>query len=273
MPLLAIRKPSWEERAARAEELARSYPFAEEILSFYGELIGFQKSLHAHFASGKSSGPKQNGPLPDTLDFSILRPWFQIFLRLVERVGPGKMGEMARELEQQGPAEWEAALQSFWGTKAVEETEPLPQRVFAKMFLQPLAEYLAEHAEFPRENYSQPVCPFCGSKPALGTLRPEGDGAKRSLVCSLCATEWLYRRLVCPACGEEDVHKLPIYTADTFQYVRVEACDTCKSYIKTVDLSKNGLAIPVVDELAAVPLTLWAEKTGYHKLQLNLLGM
>ena len=44
-------------------------------------------------------------------------------------------------------------------------------------------------------------------------------------------------------------------------------------YIKTVDLTKYGLAIPVVDELATIPLNLWAQENGYTKLQLNLLGM
>jgi hypothetical protein len=29
------------------------------------------------------------------------------------------------------------------------------------------------------------------------------------------------------------------------------------------DLTKNGLAIPVVDELATIPLNLWAEENGY----------
>ena len=81
-------------------------------------------------------------------------------------------------------------------------------------------------------------------------LRPEGDGAKRSLICSMCATEWTYGRIIRPACGEEAVEKLAIYTANQFQHVRVEACDTCRHYIKTVDLTKKGHAVPVVDELA-----------------------
>jgi formate dehydrogenase maturation protein FdhE len=33
------------------------------------------------------------------------------------------------------------------------------------------------------------------------------------------------------------------------------------------------LAVPVVDELASVPLDIWAEEQGYTKLQPNLLGM
>ncbi len=50
-------------------------------------------------------------------------------------------------------------------------------------------------------------------------------------------------------------------------------CDTCKQYLKTIDLTKNGLADTVVDEIAAAPLDLWAREQGYSKLELNLVGM
>jgi FdhE protein len=78
---------------------------------------------------------------------------------------------------------------------------------------------------------------------------------------------------LCPACGEETVDKLAIYTASQFNHVRVEGCDTCGHYIKTVDLTKNGLAVPVVDELATIPLNFWAYEHGYVKMQTNLLGI
>jgi FdhE protein len=104
-------------------------------------------------------------------------------------------------------------------------------------------------------------------------LRPEGDGAKRFLICALCSTEWAFRRILCPACGEEAVEKLAVYTAAEFNHVRVEGCDTCQHYIKTVDLTKNGLAVPAVDELATIPLNLWAQEHGYVKLKTNLLGI
>ena len=53
--------------------------------------------------------------------------------------------------------------------------------------------------------------------------------------------------------------------------MRVECCDACKTYIKTADLVENGLAEPVVDEMAAISLDLWAQKQGYSKLQVNLM--
>jgi FdhE protein len=54
--------------------------------------------------------------------------------------------------------------------------------------------------------------------------------------------------------------------------MRVEGCETCKFYLQTVDLTKDGHAVPLVDDLAAIPLTLWAHEHGYSRLQPNLLG-
>ena len=55
--------------------------------------------------------------------------------------------------------------------------------------------------------------------------------------------------------------------------MRVEACDTCHCYIKTIDLTKDGRAVPMVDELAAIPLSLWASENRYTKVSPNLLGL
>jgi len=104
-------------------------------------------------------------------------------------------------------------------------------------------------------------------------LRPEGEGAKRSLICALCRTEWDYVRLTCPACEESREERLCVYTTPQFEHVRVEACGTCRAYLKTIDLTRSGLAVPEVDELAAVPLTLWADEHGYRKLTRNVLGL
>jgi FdhE protein len=105
----------------------------------------------------------------------------------------------------------------------------------------------------------------------VGVLRPEGEGAKRSLVCSFCRTEWDYVRIACPVCDERREDKLCVYTAPKFDTVRVEACDTCRAYIITVDLTRSGLAVPEVDALAAIPLTLWADETGYQKVTRSVL--
>jgi FdhE protein len=78
---------------------------------------------------------------------------------------------------------------------------------------------------------------------------------------------------VCPVCGEHEFDKLPVYTADQFAHVRIDACDRCHHYVKTIDLTKDGLAVPCVDDIASVSLDLWARERGYTRIKHNLLGI
>jgi FdhE protein len=260
----------WDQRIQRAAHLANSYGFAAEILDFYREVALFQRSLFTFLESSEYASAEDPDRLPDDWDSFVLLPRFQPLLQIVERKGPQPLAREARELSEAGPERWGEVVNQFW-EPSDELREAHAHDFFALALLQPYAEYLSRRARS-WANYTLAVCPFCSLKPALGILRPEGDGAKRSLLCSLCLTEWEYRRIICPACEEQGVEQLPIYTASDFEHIRVEACDTCKTYIKTIDLTKDGRAVPIVDELAAIPLTLWAQEKGYSKLQANLLG-
>jgi len=116
-------------------------------------------------------------------------------------------------------------------------------------------------------------CPRCDALPVVAVLREEGHGARRSLLCALCLTEWECLRIVCPACGEQDRDQLPIYAAEQFAHVRIDACDRCHQYIKTIDLTRDGLAVPCVDDIASVSLDLWAREQGYTRIHRNVLGI
>jgi formate dehydrogenase maturation protein FdhE len=75
------------------------------------------------------------------------------------------------------------------------------------------------------------------------------------------------------SCGEEDERQLPYFHSSSFGHLRIDACDTCGRYLKTVDRTRVGLAIPLVDEVAGAPLDIWARDRGYQKLELNLMGL
>jgi FdhE protein len=260
-PCMSRSLAKWDRRIERANELAARHPFAAEALSFYARIAGFQKSLYAGLEG-------QEGSLRGDLDLSVLLPWFPPYLSLIADIAPPPLARSAAELRSD-------VLEEFWQAG---EQLPAAEALIAWTFLQPYAESIADQAADqagPVETQTA-LCPLCSRRPQVGVLRQLGDGAKRSLICSLCATEWEYRRIVCPACGEEEVSKLPVYVAEEIghvRHVRIEACDTCGHYIKTVDLTKDGRAVPVVDELAAIPLSLWASENGYTKLSPNLLGL
>src|SRR5204863_9095093 len=156
---------------------------------------------------------------------------------LIRRIGPDALAAKAEELERERPKVSDIVLADV----------PAELSFFARVLLQPYMEHRL-NAIIPAAQGSPCTCPACGEKPQAAVLRGEGDGAKRWLLCSLCSHEWEFRRVCCPACGEEDHMRLPVYTAAEFGHVRVEVCDRCQTYIKSVDLTKNGLAIPCVDE-------------------------
>lgn len=261
---------TWELRISRASKLARKYPFAAEILNFYAEVAGFQKVLYEQAATQSASLAKEQRPLRDQLEVELALQHLPTLFSLIEKHGPPGLAGVARQLREKDRHEWsELITASARGDAPCGE----PAHFFARACLQPLAEYIASNADTASfSTYTGPCCPLCISRPQLAVLRPEGDGAKRSLVCSFCLTEWSFRRVVCPACGEQDKDKLPRYSAEDFPHVRVEACDTCKMYLKSVDLTVNGLAVPIVDEIAAAPLDLWAGDHGYSKIALNLVN-
>jgi FdhE protein len=251
---------SWDRRIARAGELSKQHPAAAELLSFYQAIARFQENVYKQV--GTSSDP----------DLSVLLPHFPALLLLVKKTGSAALREEAEAISDDR-ADWIELLNAVWQHEAESKQLSNEQVFLANALLQPYAECLAQRAAMPSDGNQVPLCPFCGSRPQVAALRPEGDGAKRSLICSLCATEWNFKRVACPNCGEENKDRLPVFIADGLDYVRVDACDTCHTYVKSIDLTKNGHAIPVVDEIATISLNLWAEENNYQKFGPNLFGM
>ena len=265
----------YDARIRRTERLSSGHEFAAEFLDFYKHIAAFQKTLWVNLAAISEAKPSRApaAGLRDPTDPTMLLPHFRDFLSLIEQHAPPALGRSAHQMSLLPSDSWVANLEAYW-----EHAGKYDQQVGAfaqfipRAFLQPYAEFRA--AQTPRAPVvmTMRLCPLCGARPLLGVLRPEGDGGKRFLLCSFCSEEWEFRRILCPTCGEEGEGKLPVYVAEQLPHIRVEACDTCRFYLRTVDLTKDGHAVPLVDDLAAIPLSLWAHERGYSRLQPNLLG-
>jgi FdhE protein len=261
----------WQRRIHRAQELGSQHPFSAEMLGFYVHVARFQEDLHQRLSKAlpwtSQSASVQTELSRDELENLSSR--FESFLSVAEAHGPKPLTELSRELRTRGKDFWSELLRGAWTALSPSDAQGL----LAFTFLQPYAELVRSRASLRPAPTAHALCPFCNRKPGLGVLRQMGDGGARSMICSFCLAEWEFRRIVCPGCGEENDRKLPVFSASDFDYIRVECCDACKTYIKSVDLTKNGRAEPLVDELASAPLDLWAREHGYAKLQSNLLGM
>jgi FdhE protein len=260
-------------RIRRAENLAGRFPFAAEILNFYLHVAKLQQGSldrFARVAPAESSSPlQQRGALP----FDTLAPDFRKFLGQVESRAPRNLAAAARAMMPLDTDALGALLTAYWTTagRGDQQTSAVAQ-FFPRAFLQPLAELCAAGEAMPPLAATTSHCPLCNSRPLLGVLRPEGDGAKRFLLCSFCQREWEFRRILCATCGEADELKLPVYVAESLPHIRVEACEMCHFNLRSIDLTKDGHAVPIVDDLPALPLTLWAQEHHYFRVQPNLLG-
>lgn len=120
-------------------------------------------------------------------------------------------------------------------------------------------------------------CPRCGGPPQLSYLAESGESlvtAPRQLLCARCGGWWIHERLSCPACGEQSSSKRPTFADDErLAALSVDACETCRRYLIAVDGRKDPAAVPMVDELVALPLDLDARERGFAKIAPNLMGV
>src|ERR1700716_4342653 len=265
---MTAKSESWDTRLQRSEELARKAEPTREILTFYSQLLQSQKEVDEFLRSRRVCLP--SGSLDE--DLPVVRECFPIVLRTVEANGPAPLADEARGLMSLPGGTVDEMLLEYWRS-------PSDTQFFAKAFLQPYARWLAESGAHPLDRSLETTerrCPFCGGMPQVSFLQireATSESGNRNLVCAICTTNWPFRRVACSYCDEERPTKLGYFHTPEYDHIRIEACDTCKHYIKGVDLTRLGFAIPLVDEVAAAALDLWAREHGYMKIELNLVGL
>lgn len=178
-------------------------------------------------------------------------------------------------VQEAGPAERQALVQAVLGGAAVEQWAadrglvPELLTTLASLALQPfMARHAAALAEAaPLGLWGQNVCPICGSAADVCRIDPDN---MRFLHCPTCDTQWGHHRLSCPTCNTDDVKKVNLLTLEDLKPWRVEVCDACGGYIKTLDQRHGGqLARPRVDlfleDARTLQLDVLAEEQGYRR--------
>ena len=291
-PVLIVTLPTWARRRARVAKLSHAHQPAAEILRFYDRVLELQESVSRatdrfDWLSDASTGPTLS---LDRLPLDRCAPSFQQFVNDVGTASTEVLAAVAERLGKAGSIATEV-LAAFLSRHPLDDVAatlghpPSSVEFFPRAFMQPLAEVLATEIPTvvsssglvgPDERHSpmSVTCPRCGWPPQLAILR---DGAEvrgeRALQCALCSTEWAFSRATCPRCRSTETDKLVYHVTDVWPHVRVEECQICHTYLKAIDLRSDGLAVPMVDELASVELDIWAEEAGLEKLQRNLLGL
>jgi formate dehydrogenase maturation protein FdhE len=164
------------------------------------------------------------------------------------------MGELAVEYLREGRLQEAEKAGLPW------ELVSLVFREALRPFLRAQAEALAPLVD--DAGWYRGYCPICGGEPDIAALE-KGSGRRR-LLCSRCDSEWTFRRVGCPFCGNEEPAQLAHYPSDDKGY-RLSVCEGCGRYLKTIDLREVVGEHPLAAErILTAGMDVAAERMGYR---------
>lgn len=249
---------SWDAAISRALQLAQNAPASKELLVFQAAVLTAQKKVYESLRGRRNWLP--SGVLSE--DLSVLQQYLSVFVESVSSVAPPALAEQADASDE--------LLFEYWNNRS-------DRLFFPKAFLQPYAQWSMQSGALSKQTSTpENRCPYCFGKPQLSFLRIVESGSEsgnRHLLCATCLSSWEFRRVVCASCSEEHPFKLQYFKSDEYDHVRIETCESCKQYLKGIDLTRFGLAVPLVDDVATAALDLWATEKAYAKIELNLVGL
>jgi hypothetical protein len=315
MSAQAIAAEVWTQRRRRAADLAARWPFAGEVLRFYGAVLVVQEQIYERASS-------QAGAIA-----SLARYIAETAVPPVRGVAASQGPErLARGVAEALPGtaidipRWTDAVGRWLSGQALPPVDRFVVRAAAEPVLRALGRPPGAGAPGSGTD-TERRCPRCGGPPQLALLAPTGEdlvAPRRMLECARCTERWPYPRMTCPGCGEDEPSRLPIFSEEgaqggpdgvivrgaagaaggtapggraaepgpagaaaggsgaagpRFPHLAVGGCRTCGGYLVTVDVSRDGRAVPVVDEMGAIPLDLYAREQGLRKIVPNLMGL
>jgi len=260
---------------------AERRPEMADTIDLYRKLIECQADVHALpngsalSAEEAASRVEQGQPLlsPDTVEIDAAT-----FAQLCSRIGLA-LAQQQRELVKPLALihAWLREQRQGIGTLAVEylregrvakgEEAGLEGSLLSFIFthsLRPLlrAQAAALSGYVDDSQWYRGRCPICGGEPDIAAL--ERKSGQRRLLCCRCDCEWTFLRVACPFCGNEDPSQLAYYPSDDKVH-RLNVCERCHRYLKTVDLRETAeeKLLPA-ERILTVDMDFAAQRAGYR---------
>jgi formate dehydrogenase maturation protein FdhE len=274
----------WSTNRRRAQQLRERYPCAVDVLALYDALL----DVWAPAWSATRDAP----PTPAGLADWALASTLPGVVKATESAGPAALATAVRQLADSEPREVLVAWltgDDLGGASA----EAYLARACLRPGLVALDDAAADACAADPAPRGDRHCPRCGGRPELSFRAAGGDrlvSGGRYLTCARCAHTWGYSASTCPFCGETSGSARTLYAEPrpgpvvandevpaagdaTYPHIRIEACASCSRYLLDIELNRDPSAVAEVDELAAIPLTLYAGEHGLTKITPNLMGL
>jgi len=286
-------KTALKELEKRVETLVRLRPSHKELLEFYGAILKEQlKAREAGQPEGvlkaDAADLREEGQLPllqgrdVPVDVESAKKLFRSLCRVAKR--ENQTLQEGIEKIQKATRRRRIDIDRFLAEMNLPDP-PYAQEVSSSLglnrdiliflgrasiqpFVEKTAAFLGEGADL--KGWSKSICPICGSLPVLSELT--GDEGRRMLICSFCGYRWKGLRMVCAFCGTEDqgAHRYLFIEGD--EGVRIDVCDKCKKYIKTIDTRETGHStFPLLEYIGTLHLDILAQEKGYQRGSIQFL--
>ncbi|OIP61561.1 MAG: hypothetical protein COY75_03675 [Nitrospirae bacterium CG_4_10_14_0_8_um_filter_41_23] len=283
---------SLEKRKEHITQLKKKYSVYNEILNFYEKVLEEQEAIELTLNVNpvetskdlKALQIKEGFPLINKGDFILDIPSSVILFESLCQIGKNATDKMREDINviedaiKDGFLDLAKLLERHYDKtyidKILEDIE-IDEAVLnflihmsIKPFLDANVEKLKDQVDF--KNWLRGYCPICGSFPHMSELKGEGQ---RFFACSFCGFEWPSERLKCPFCENKDHESLHYFYEEGKEIYRVDVCDKCKQYIKTVDSCKLDYEPDLnLEDIATIHLDILASEKGFKRPVPNLWG-
>jgi len=269
----------------RIQEIKKKRPGYKEMLDFYQRVREEQEKVRTSLTiepiqlkkEWKALLVKEGFPLVERkgfpIDIEASLSLFKSLCQIGKEANP-HMAEQVKKIEEamtEEKIDLSTLLKEGGNEQKIERVTKelgLDKKIllfFIQSSLRPSIETSVEKLshEIKTETQMRGSCPVCGSLPSLSLLREEVG--KRFLLCSYCGYQWRTDRMICPFCSNRDQESLQIFYAEEEKTHRIDLCDMCHQYIKTIDLRTLGETDPSMEDLATLHLDITASKRGYKR--------
>jgi FdhE protein len=274
----------------RAQQLKEKRPGYAAVIDFYVQLRELQAASQASVQVGavgikrewRDLRAEEGLPLIAKEDFPVDIEASICLFRSLCRLGRAANPHMAAEVEKIE----QALAESYLDPKELVTAggrEPAIERAavgrgldkqvlsfLIRSSIRPSIEAGTEKlcGELDLESWRKSYCPVCGSLPALSLLK--GEGGMRYSLCSYCGCQWRIDRLSCSVCGNKEQGSLQYFCAEGEEAYRIDLCDNCHHYIKTIDYRSLEESDPSLEDLTTLHLDVVATQKGYTRAVPNV---
>ncbi len=284
---------SLEKIKEQIELQKNKFPVYKELLDFYGKITEELYNAHPNIdvpslhirEDIKKIQIKEGFPLMNKNDFIIDIPSSMKLFESLCRIGKISTNKMRKGIQKiekaakDGKLNREKLLEKCFETdyqKEIIKKLKLDNTILSfliQMSIKPSVHINVEKLkdQVDMKTWLKGYCPVCGSLPQISELKGEGQ---RYFLCSFCDFNWPSERLKCPFCENTDQKKLHYLYAEGQEAYRVDLCDKCKQYIKTVDSRKFDYEPDLhLEDIITIHLDILANEKGFKKPVPSPLGL